>query len=176
MHAAVAVGYVPDDIAGAPRPAVERIAERLEVPPDAVAEYGGRMQTRTDHLREVAGYLGWHAGGEMEFKELDQFLLARAMEHDSPGLLFRLACEHLRSACVIRPGPVWLSERVAAARSAAKTETFHQAVDAVLEQQPRRASTHPGARVGTRQPSGDRHRVGLHTAALAFDRGDPSIA
>jgi hypothetical protein len=33
--------------------------------------------------------------GEPELKELDEFLLARAMEHDSPTLLFRLAGEHL---------------------------------------------------------------------------------
>nr|WP_246597790.1 DUF4158 domain-containing protein [Nocardia tengchongensis] len=44
----------------------------------------------------------------MELKELDEFLLARAMEHDSPTLLFRLACEYLISAKVIRPGPVQL--------------------------------------------------------------------
>jgi hypothetical protein len=39
----------------------------------------------------------------LELKELDEFLLARAMEHDSPTLLFRLACEYLISAHVIRP-------------------------------------------------------------------------
>lgn len=60
----------------------------------------------------------------MEFKELDQFLLARAMKHDSPSLLFELACEQLRSSRLIRPGPVWLVERVATARAAAKAETF----------------------------------------------------
>lgn len=46
------------------------------------------------------------------------------MEHDSPSLLFELACEQLRSSRLIRPGPVWLLERVAAAREAAKAETF----------------------------------------------------
>lgn len=60
----------------------------------------------------------------MEFKELDQFLLARAMKHDSPSLLFELACEQLRSSRLIRPGPLWLVERVATARAAAKAETF----------------------------------------------------
>lgn len=65
-----------------------------------------REQTRTDHLREIAAFLGWRVGAEVEFKELDQFLLARAMEHDSPSLLFELACEHLRSSRLIRPGPV----------------------------------------------------------------------
>ncbi|MGV9853186.1 hypothetical protein ACWDWU_31120 [Streptomyces sp. NPDC003442] len=43
---------------------------------------------------------------------MDEFLPARAMEHDSPTLPFRLGCEYLISARVIRPGPVTLVERV----------------------------------------------------------------
>jgi hypothetical protein len=54
-----------------------------------------------------------------EFLEVgrdDLVLLARAMEHDSPSLLFRLASEYLISAKVIRPGPVVVVKRVAHAR------------------------------------------------------------
>src|SRR5664279_2029813 len=118
------LGFVPDDVAAAPGAAVQRLCQQLSVPAAALAGYGVREQTRTDHLREVSAFLGWRAGAEVEFKELDQFLLARAMEHDSPSLLFQLACEHLRSSRLIRPGPVWLLERVATAREAAKAETF----------------------------------------------------
>lgn len=46
------------------------------------------------------------------------------MENDSPTLLFRLACEYLISARVIRPGPVTVVERVAHARRQAQTETY----------------------------------------------------
>ena len=72
----------------------------------------------------VAQYLGWRVAGPLESKELDEFLLARALEHDSPTLLFRLACEYLISARVIRPGPVTVVERVAHARQQAQTETY----------------------------------------------------
>ena len=58
----------------------------------------------TDHLRLVLQYTGWRVPRSLEVKELDDFLLARAMEHDSPSLLFRLACEHLRASQVVRPG------------------------------------------------------------------------
>ena len=58
------------------------------------------------------------------WKELDEFLFARAMEHDSPKLLFRLACEYLRSEQVVRPGVVFLLEHVAAARERARGETW----------------------------------------------------
>lgn len=50
--------------------------------------------------------------------------VTRAMEHDSPSLLFTLACEYLKSSTVIRPGPVTLLEHVAAARAEAGKETY----------------------------------------------------
>jgi hypothetical protein len=117
------LGFVPDDVAAAPAAAVARLSERLQVPVGELRSYGQRGQTRTDHGLMVARYLGWRAAGELELKELDEFLLARAMEHDSPTLLFRLAGEHLRASRVVRPGPVKLLERVAAARATAGRET-----------------------------------------------------
>ncbi len=110
------LGFVPDDVAAAPAAAVTRLAEQLKVAPEAIRSYGRRAKTRTDHLLLVTRYLGWRAAGELELKELDEFLLARAMEHDSPTLLFRLACEYLVSAKVIRPGPIIVVKRVAHAR------------------------------------------------------------
>jgi hypothetical protein len=91
---------------------------------EELASYGQRVKTCTDHLWLVARYLHWRVLGSLELKELDEFLLARAMEHDSPTLLFRLACEYLICARVIRPGPVTVVERVAHARSQAGRETM----------------------------------------------------
>ena len=118
------LGFVPDDIEAAPVQAVARLADHLRVPASALSSYGAREQTRTDHLAEVAKLLGWRQAGEVEWKELDQFLTARGLEHDSPSLLFRLACDYLRSAKVIRPGPDWLSRRVAAAREVARADGY----------------------------------------------------
>jgi TnpA family transposase len=130
------LGFVPDYVAGAPMAAVERLAVKLGVSVDALSGYGTREQTRTDHLREVMAYLGWRNPDLQTTKELDEFLLARAMEHDSPSLLFRLACEHLRTARVVRPGPVKLLERVAAARARAERETYDRIAHLLTE--PRR--------------------------------------
>ncbi len=118
------LGFVPDDVTAAPPAAVTRLAEQLHVDAGALAGYGEREQTRTDHLRLVLQYAGWRVPRSLEVKELDEFLLARAMEHDSPSLLFRLACEHLRASQVVRPGVATLSERVAAARAKAERETY----------------------------------------------------
>ncbi|MEI6624549.1 MAG: DUF4158 domain-containing protein, partial [Actinomycetes bacterium] len=118
------LGFVPDDLHSAPAAAVTRLTATLGVSITAVASYAARSQTRTEHLREAAAFLGWRTTTEVDVKELDQFLMARAMEHDAPGVLFELACERLRGAQLIRPGPVWLVQRVAAAREAAKAQTF----------------------------------------------------
>ncbi len=125
---------MPDDVAAAPRAAVVRLAERLQVDPDHIRLYGRRAKTRTEHLRSVARYLGWRVPTTLELKELDEFLLARALEHDSPLLLFRLACEYLISARVIRPGPVTVVERVAHAREEARRETFDRLADEFTDQ------------------------------------------
>jgi hypothetical protein len=120
------LGFVPDDVASAPPVAVARLSERLRIPVGDLAGYGDREQTRTDHLREVARYLGWRLAEELEWKELDEFLFARAMEHDPPKLLFRLGCEYLASSRVIRPGVVNVLMRVAAAREKARAETWQR--------------------------------------------------
>jgi hypothetical protein len=118
------LGFVPNKVSAAPPVVVARLADQLGVDPDALRSYGRRAKTRTEHLRLVAKYLGWRLPTTRELKELDEFLLARAMEHDSPTLLFRLGCEYLISARVIRPGPVTVVERVAHARAEAQRETF----------------------------------------------------
>jgi hypothetical protein len=82
-----------------------------------LAGYGQRAHTRSDHVRLVAGYLGWKSApaDSAAMKDLEQFLLDRAMEHDSPGLLFTVTAEYLISAKTIRPRVVILAKMVASA-------------------------------------------------------------
>ncbi|MEO3884515.1 DUF4158 domain-containing protein [Nonomuraea sp. B5E05] len=115
------LGFVPDDVASVPPAAVARVAERLGVASAALRLYGKRDQTRSDHLGLIAKYLEWQtaSAGSQAMKELEQFLLDRAMEHDSPTLLFNLAREYLMAAKVIRPGALILAKMVGTARKAA---------------------------------------------------------
>ncbi|WP_349877130.1 Tn3 family transposase [Micromonospora sp. HUAS YX12] len=131
------LGFVPDDVASAPAAVVGRLSQRLGVPMGELRGYGERKQTRTDHLRQVAAYCGWRAMDTAEWKDLDEFLFARAMEHDSPKLLFRLACEYLISSRVVRPGVVHLLEHVATARARARAETWTRVAHMLTD--PRRA-------------------------------------
>lgn len=118
------LGFVPDDVPAVPRSASNRLAVQLGI---AVAEldgYGEREQTRTEHLRLAAARLGWRTAGAVEWKELDEFLLARAVEHDAPSVLFRLGCEYLSSQKVVRPGAISLMERIATVRKDAVAEVY----------------------------------------------------
>ena len=119
------LGFVPDDVTTAPAAAVARLSDRLGIPVGELRGYGGREQTRTGHLRDIVAFLGWRTVDGPRWKELEEFLLARAMEHDSPKLLFRQACEYLASSRVVRPGVVSILERIAASRSQARTSTGH---------------------------------------------------
>ena len=53
--------------------------------------------------------LGWRACGSGERKQLDAFLLARALEHDAPGVLLQLACDWLRHERIMRTSADTLS-------------------------------------------------------------------
>ena len=64
--------------------------------------------------------------GPGERKLLDEFLLARALEHDAPGVLLQLACDWLRAGRIVRPAVDSLTRRVATARDAARAETYHR--------------------------------------------------
>ena len=106
------LGFVPDDVASAPSVAVARLAEQLRVDPDEIRSYGRRAKTRTDHLRLAAQYLGWRAPTTLELKELDEFLLAGAMEQDSPTLLFRPGIHSTgRNSPLVSPGAAGYSSK-----------------------------------------------------------------
>jgi hypothetical protein len=62
------LGFVPDRVVTAPPVAVALLAEQLRVDGTEIGSYGRRAQTRTDHLRLVAQYLGWRAAGVREVK------------------------------------------------------------------------------------------------------------
>ena len=50
----------------------------------------------------------------------------RALEHDRPTLLLRLACEHLLGLRIERPGVTHLERLIAAARQRAQQETYRR--------------------------------------------------
>jgi hypothetical protein len=86
------LGWIPDDLTSCPPTALDRLAEALAISPDTsstlLTEYGGwQGETRRKHRGRVLDRLGWRLCGAGERKLLDEFLPARALEHDAPGVL-----------------------------------------------------------------------------------------
>lgn len=130
------LGFVPDQVRAAPPVAVARLGARLKVDPGVLAVYGKREQTRTDHLRLVTNYLGWKSApaAGVAAKELEEFVACRAMEHDSPSLLFGLAREYLKATKTVRPGVVTLTRLVASARATASALTYEKVAHLLTDQ------------------------------------------
>jgi hypothetical protein len=125
------LGWIPDDLAGCPPAAVRRLANQLQLADDDVAgmlaAYGGwEGRTRRGHRGLVLERLGWRTFAAGDRKQLDTFLLSRALEHDAPGVLLQLACDWLRNERIIRPPVDASSRRVATARDGARAETYHR--------------------------------------------------
>ena len=120
------MGFVPDDLQSALPAIVDYLARQLDVSPDALAEYGSRSQTRTEHLRMIMQYLGFRRGSEGYFNKLSAWLVSRALEHDKPSLLYELACDKLRKEKIIRPGVTSLERLIAESRQKAQSQTMLQ--------------------------------------------------
>lgn len=120
------LGFVPDDVTAAPEQAVARLADQLVMPVAELRDYGTRKQARTEHLHLVADYLKWRVINEDGWKELDEMLFSRAMEHESPKDLFKVACEYLMAVKTVRPGVTTLLKHIATAREAGTNATWER--------------------------------------------------
>ena len=98
------MGFCPDDLMTAPPTVVRYLAQQLGVAPEALADYGIRAQTRTDHLQMIQRHLGFRMADMFDLAALAEWLVERALEHDKPTLLFQLAAEKLYREKIVRPG------------------------------------------------------------------------
>lgn len=121
-----AFGFCPDDVTTAPSALVRFVADQLGVLPEALGAYGERAQTRTDHVREIQQHLGFRTIALADWRALARWLVERALEHDTPSLLFQLAAEHLYAERVVRPGVTRLERLVVATRRHAEYVTYQR--------------------------------------------------
>jgi Domain of unknown function (DUF4158)/Tn3 transposase DDE domain len=118
------LGFAPDDLGTTPEAAATFVAQQVGVSPAAIVGYGGRIHTRTTHLQQAQGYLGFRLALPPDIMALTTWLVERALEHDKPTLLLQLACDKLRRDQIVRPGITRLERLVATARAQAHAETF----------------------------------------------------
>jgi hypothetical protein len=118
------LGFVPTKLLSTPPAALKHLAHQLGVVPRCLAKYGERSQTRTAHLQDIVAHLGFRKAHSSNLRSLKVWLVARALEHDRPSLLFQLSCEKLRTDQIVRPGLTCLERLVITARQEAQQETF----------------------------------------------------
>ncbi len=117
------LGFCPDDLSTTPESVVSFVAKQLDVAPSELARYGRRGQTRTEHLRQIRRYLRFRKATATDLIQLEGWLVDRALEHDRPTWLLRLACEHLLGFRIERPGVTHLERVIASVRQRAWQET-----------------------------------------------------
>ncbi len=118
------VGFVPADLTSAPDEVVHFVAGQVDASPSDMGDYTTRTKTRYDHVDAVEQVLGFRRSDRGDLKALGDWLVERAMEHDRPIVLFRMACEHLRSERIVRPGATTIERAVVTARQRAIEETY----------------------------------------------------
>ena len=114
------MGFAPTDLSSVPHRAVRYLADQLEVPPAAFADYGERERTRHVHLQRAMRHLGFRRHTARDLEALETWLTGRAMEHDRPSLLLEQAATRLKREKLLRPGVTVLERIVTSARQAAR--------------------------------------------------------
>lgn len=118
------LGFVPADLAGTPREVVQAVAKEIGVAAATFTRYAHEVdgRTRRRHVAAVIQQGGWRVCGRGEWKALGDWLTARALEHDTPSVLFGQALQQLRGDRVVRPGLDRLMRAVSTARVSAHGE------------------------------------------------------
>jgi len=77
------MGYLPEDwFEQVPIPVAAFVGQQLGIAPDALASYGERAATRSEHLQLVLRHLGYRKWQPLDSPGLEAWLLERALEHD----------------------------------------------------------------------------------------------
>ena len=118
------LGFVPADVTTAPESAIRFVADQVDADIDDVSGYTIRQHTISDHVTDIERHLGFARLEPGALKALGDWIVERALEHDQPIVLFRMACEHLKAEQLVRPGVSVLERLVATARQTATEETW----------------------------------------------------
>ena len=118
------LGLIPDELAETPREVARHVAEQIGVAPATFARYAREVDARTRrrHAGMAVEHAGWRACGPGDWTSLAEWLTERALEHDTPSILFGQALDQLRAERIVRPGLDRLTRTVATARAEGRRE------------------------------------------------------
>jgi TnpA family transposase len=112
------LGFVPVALADTPPEVAGHVGKQIGVAPATFRRYARDTdgRTRRRHIAAVIDHAGWRACGKREWGSLGRWLTERALEHDTPTILFGQALDQLRAERVVRPGLDRLMRAVSTAR------------------------------------------------------------
>ena len=122
------LGFVPEDLPGAPPEALAALRAALDVQPRVIFDYAVRAPTRVEHRLLVRAHAGFRPFTERELDGLRARLIEEALEHERPSLLLARICELLRRERIERPSVDRLVRLVGWARERAHEQTFQRLV------------------------------------------------
>ena len=120
------LGFVPGDLSSVPKEALRFVGDQVGASESDLADYTTRQPTHSVHVVAVIRHLGYRRVEPGDMKILGDWLTERAVEHDRPVVLFRLACEFLASEYLTRPRPTVIERAVISARRRATAETYQR--------------------------------------------------
>lgn len=121
-----------------PREVLTFIADQLDLPSDALADYALRSQTRYDQLQALYTAFGFRTFARPDRIAVARWLLPQALATTSGATLARLLMEELRRRAIAAPGPTVIERLTADALSQADRYVNRQ-IDARLDDRRRAA-------------------------------------
>jgi hypothetical protein len=117
------LGFVPENLAALPIEIIQYLAEQLRIDEEVFPNYQ-RVRTKQTQVQEILIYTDFRRAEKADLETLEKWLLQRALEHDKPSFLLRLAIEKLYAEKILRPGLSVLERLVLKAREEAVNETY----------------------------------------------------
>lgn len=117
------LGFIPESLSGLPSDIIKYLAGQLKIE-EAVLPTYRRNRTKQTQIQEIFAYTGFRRIEKTDLENLEKWLGRRALEHDRPSFLLRLAIERLLLETIFRPGLSILERLVLKAREEAASETY----------------------------------------------------
>ncbi len=118
------LGFIPAELSDAPREVARHVGDQIGVAAATFRRYAREVdgRTRRRHVADVIEHAGWRTCGPADWSALAGWLTERALEHDTPSILFGQALDQLRAERIVRPGLDRLMRTVSTARADARKE------------------------------------------------------
>lgn len=124
------LGYVPDNWKQKlPIVIFNSISEQLgyDIPFVALADYGKREQTQTEHLRQVLIYLKFRKWQPLlDTQTIQEWLVEKGMVHDKERYLLDMLCRKLYQEKILRPSIGTLEALIGGIRDTLAEETYNR--------------------------------------------------